>query len=79
MDRKAHPGDAVLVNSREMTCRSQTLPWWLGVEEVKTKEIKIHLPRWDDPTVFVHKDPCYSSRPTPIFFLTLTKPLPSYG
>ncbi len=27
MDRQARAGDTVLVTSREMTCRSQTLPW----------------------------------------------------
>jgi hypothetical protein len=29
MDRQARTGDTVLVKSREMTGRSQTLPWWL--------------------------------------------------
>jgi hypothetical protein len=32
MDRQARIGDTVLVKSREMTGRSQTLPWWLGEE-----------------------------------------------
>jgi hypothetical protein len=30
MDRQLRTGDTVLVNSREMTGRSQTLPWLLG-------------------------------------------------
>jgi hypothetical protein len=32
MVRQARTGDTVLVKSREMTSRSQTLPWWLGEE-----------------------------------------------
>jgi hypothetical protein len=38
MDRQARTSDAVQVKSREMTSRTHTLPWWLGVEEVKTIE-----------------------------------------
>ncbi len=38
MDRKARTGDTVLVKSREMTGRTQTLPWWLGGAGVKTTE-----------------------------------------
>jgi hypothetical protein len=34
----------VLVKSRELTGRTQTLPWWLGGEGVKTTENKIHGP-----------------------------------
>jgi hypothetical protein len=30
MDRQACTRDTVLVKSREMTGRSQTLPWWMG-------------------------------------------------
>ncbi len=45
MDRQARTHDTVLVKSREMTGRSQTLPCWLGGEGVKTTEIKIHWPR----------------------------------
>jgi hypothetical protein len=30
MDRQACNGDTVLIKTREMTGRSQTLPWWLG-------------------------------------------------
>ncbi len=41
-DRQAHTRDTVLANSREMRGRAQTLPWWLGGDEVKTKENKIH-------------------------------------
>ncbi len=33
----------MLVKSREMTGKAQTLPWWLGGEGVKTTENKI---RW---------------------------------
>jgi hypothetical protein len=29
MDMQARTGDTVLVDSREMTGRTQTLPWWL--------------------------------------------------
>ncbi len=29
-----------------MTGRTQTLPWWLGGEGVKTTENKIYCPRW---------------------------------
>ncbi len=36
MDRQARTGDTVLIKSREMTGRSQTLPWWLEGEGVKT-------------------------------------------
>jgi hypothetical protein len=32
----ARTGDTVLVKSREMTGRTQTLSWWLGGEEIKT-------------------------------------------
>ncbi len=47
MDKQARTGDTVLVTtSREMTGRTQTLPWWLGGEGVKTTENKIHWPRW---------------------------------
>jgi hypothetical protein len=35
MDKQACTGDTELVKSREMT---QTLPWWVGGEEVKTTE-----------------------------------------
>ncbi len=47
MIRQARAGDAVLVNPnpREMTGRTQTLPWWLGEEWVKTTENRIHWPR----------------------------------
>ena len=39
LDRKDRTGDTVLLNSREMTGRSQTLPWWWLVGEgVKTTE-----------------------------------------
>jgi hypothetical protein len=30
MDRQARTGDTVLLKIREMTGRTQTLPWWLG-------------------------------------------------
>ncbi len=33
-----------LVKSRKMTGRSQTLPWWLGEEGVKTTESSDPLP-----------------------------------
>jgi len=46
MDRQARTGDSVLVKSREMTGRSQSLPGWLGKGEVKTTENKTHWPRW---------------------------------
>ncbi len=42
MIRQARIGDTVLVKSREMTGRTQTFPWWLGGEVVKTTENKIH-------------------------------------
>jgi hypothetical protein len=45
MDRQARTSDTVLVKSREMTCRTQTLRWWLEGEWVKTTENKIHQPR----------------------------------
>jgi hypothetical protein len=35
MDRQARTRDTVLVKSREMTGRSQTLPWWRGEGGVK--------------------------------------------
>jgi hypothetical protein len=44
MIRQARTGDIVLVKSREMTNRIQTLPWWLGGERVKTTENKILWP-----------------------------------
>jgi hypothetical protein len=34
--RQSRTGDAVLVKSRDMTGRTQTLPWWLRGEGVKT-------------------------------------------
>jgi hypothetical protein len=40
MDRQACTGDTVLVKSREITGRTQTLPWWLGEGGVKTTENK---------------------------------------
>ncbi len=46
MDRQALSGDAVLVKNREMTGRSQRLPWWLRGEGVKTTENKIRWLRW---------------------------------
>ncbi len=46
MDRQARTGDTVLVKSREMTGRSQTLKWWLGGGRVKTTEKKIHWLCW---------------------------------
>jgi hypothetical protein len=45
MDRQASNGDTVLVKSREMTGRAQTLPWWLEGERVKTTENKMHWSR----------------------------------
>jgi hypothetical protein len=39
--RQARTGNAVLVNSREMTGRTQILPWWLGEGRVKTTENKV--------------------------------------
>ncbi len=50
IDRQARTRDAVL-KSRETTGRSQTLPWWLGGEGVKTTENKIHWPRCLAPSV----------------------------
>ncbi len=44
MIRQARIGDTVLVKSREMTGRTETLPLWLGGEGVKTTENKIHCP-----------------------------------
>jgi hypothetical protein len=38
MDRQARTRDTVLVRCREMTDRSQTLPWWLEGGGVKTTE-----------------------------------------
>ncbi len=43
MDRQARTSDTVLVKSRKMTGRSQTLPWWLGRGGIKTTENKIKL------------------------------------
>jgi hypothetical protein len=40
MDRQARTSDTVLVKSREMTGRSQTLPRWLGKGGEKTTENK---------------------------------------
>jgi hypothetical protein len=49
MDRQDRtPRDTVLVKSREMIGRSQTLSWWLGGGGVKTTENKIHWFRWED-------------------------------
>jgi hypothetical protein len=41
MDRQARPRDTVLVKSREVKIRSQTLPWWLEKGGAKTTENKI--------------------------------------
>ncbi len=38
MERQARTSDTVLVNRREMTGRSQTLPWCLGGGGIKTKD-----------------------------------------
>ncbi len=46
MDGRACTGDTVLVRSREMTGRGQTLPRWLGRGGVKTTENKINWLRW---------------------------------
>jgi hypothetical protein len=45
MGRQARTRDTVIVKSREMTGRSQTLPLWLGGDRVKTTETKTHWPR----------------------------------
>ncbi len=46
MDMQPRTGDTVLVKSREMTGRTETLPWRRGGGEgVKTTENKIHRPR----------------------------------
>jgi hypothetical protein len=45
IDSQARTGNTVLDKSREMTGRTQTLPWWLRGEGVKTTEKK-HRPRW---------------------------------
>jgi hypothetical protein len=50
MDRQAGTGDTVLVKSREMRGRAQTLPWWMGEKGsrlLKTTENKLHLPLLD--------------------------------
>jgi hypothetical protein len=44
MIRQARTFDTVLVKSRDMTSRTQTLPCWLGGKGVKTTENKIHEP-----------------------------------
>jgi len=41
IDRQARNGDTLLVKSREMTGRTQTLVWWFGGEGVKTTENKV--------------------------------------
>jgi hypothetical protein len=46
MDRQARTRDTALAKSRELTGRSQTQPWWLGGVGVKTKENKVHWPRY---------------------------------
>jgi hypothetical protein len=46
MIRQARTGVTMLVKSREMTGRTQTLPWWLGWEGVKAMENKYRWPRW---------------------------------
>jgi hypothetical protein len=47
---QARTADTVLVKSREMTDRTQTLPWSAeGVKGVKTTENKIHWPHWSSP------------------------------
>ncbi len=43
--KTSRTGDTVLVKSREMTGRTQTLQWWLKGEGVKTTENKIDFPR----------------------------------
>ncbi len=53
MDRQTRTGDTVLVKSREVTGRSQILPWWLGGEGVKTTEIKI---QYIGPVGIYHKN-----------------------
>jgi hypothetical protein len=40
-----------VVKSREMTGRSQTVPWWLE-GGIKTTENKMHRPRWSCPDIF---------------------------
>ncbi len=45
MIRQARTGDTVLAESREMTNRSQTLPWLQGGELLKTTEYIGHVGR----------------------------------
>ncbi len=46
MDRQARTLGTVIVKSREMTGRRQTLPWWLWGEGVKTADNNIHWIHW---------------------------------
>jgi hypothetical protein len=41
MDRQARTGDAMLVKSRAITGRNQTLLWWLKGGRLQTTENKI--------------------------------------
>jgi hypothetical protein len=56
MGWQARTGDTVLVKSREMTGRTQTLPWWLREEGVKTTEKNIlHWPHCPLPFPQTHQ------------------------
>jgi hypothetical protein len=44
MDRQARTGDTELVKSREMTGRSQILPWWMVEEDKDDRKQNILAP-----------------------------------
>ncbi len=54
MDRQARNGDTVLVKSRDMTGRTQTLPWRLGGEGGGGREDERKQMQW--PRWFVYED-----------------------
>jgi hypothetical protein len=40
MDRQAPTGDTVYVKSREITVRTQTMPWWVGKKGKRRQKTK---------------------------------------
>ncbi len=66
--RQARTGDTFLVNSRQITSMSQTLPWWLGVRRGKDDRKQNTLAPLD---MFSKADVCRPSKKHTTLFLFL--------
>ncbi len=51
MLRQARTGDTVLVKSKEMLGRAQTMPWWLGGRQKKNTLVLLVVPGGVGPWV----------------------------